>query len=167
MTQDAGDTQPRKHRNWLLVGFLVSLMLNMLLIGVMVGGKMRHWPGGWGGHRDGGPAAFMRGIPDERRKVLRESFEAGRKELREHRQIIQRLRQDARETMSKEPFDRAAARAALAQVGAARSDFHARASERFVEFLSGLSPEERRIFLSRHGKRKKHDRTRDDGEDAL
>lgn len=166
MTEDSVDTQPRKRRNWLLVGFIASLMLNMLLIGVMVGGKFRHWPGGWDGHR-GGPAAFMRGIPDERRKVLRETFDAGRKELRERREIVQRLRKDARETISKEPFDKAAAQAALAQVGAARSDLHARASERFIDFLSGLSADERRIFLSRHGKRKKHDRGGDDGDDAL
>lgn len=166
MTDEALDAQPRKKRNWLLAGLIASLMVNMLLIGFMVGGKMRHGPWGWDGHR-GGPSAFMRGIPEDRRKELREAFEAGRKDLRERREEVRRLRGQARETLAREPFDKAAAEAALGQVGAARSDLYARASERFIAFLSGLSAEERRVFLSRHGKHRRHDRGRDDGVDAF
>lgn len=155
---------PAKPRSWLRLALIGSLVANMLFVGLFAGAMLR--PGGWHGHKGHGPGAFMWQLPRERREAIRNQFLKDREELKGKRQRIGELREKARVLIAKEPFDAEAVKAAVAEIGAARAELHGLASERFVQLLSGMSAEERKLFLEhRRHLRKWRRRGAEDGGD--
>ncbi len=160
MSMDTAPEAPaRKSRRWLLVGFVASLVLNMLLIGIVAGARLHH---GGGLDSKGRHWEFMRSLPEARREELRKEMDALRAELRTKRENIRGLRQAARDLIAKEPFDRAAVTSAIAAVSKARAEARGVAAERFVDLLSRMTAEERQAFIKLRGDRK--GRHRDGGE---
>ena len=91
---------------WLAAGIVVSLGLNLLLIGWIAGGRM-HGPGfgfGWR-HMGGGPMAMMAGMPDELWPMLKEKFKEHRDEFESHRAEMDQARIAIADTLAAEPFD--------------------------------------------------------------
>lgn len=155
------DVQPGKARRWLLPALVVSLVLNMLLVGLIAGARLHH--GGWRGHGER-HFGFLKDLPEGRRAELAKEMETLRGELHEKREAVHELRRRARALIAKEPFDAAAVSAAIEQISAARGEANRHAAQRFVEVLSRMSPEERRRFVEWRERRGKHrgGRDRDD-----
>jgi uncharacterized membrane protein len=136
-----------KSRTVLLV---VSLALNLFLVGAIVGGlvigqRMRGPPPA----ARGGPAlwAAARTLPAEDRmayrEVLRGEGGSARRELRAAREA----RVEAWRTLADEPFNAATARRRLAEARALDAEARAALEDRIVDFAATLDAEERKRFV--------------------
>jgi uncharacterized membrane protein len=126
---------------------VVSLALNLFLIGTVVGGlvvgqrlrAMRPPP------ERGGPALWVaaRGLPPEHRDAYREVLRGEGGEVRLKLRAAREARTEAWKTLGQEPFDAEAVRqrlaAARAQDAAARKELE----DRLVAFAAGLPADER------------------------
>lgn len=148
---------------WAVAVLLGSLMLNMVFVGAAAGRLWSHYGFGWHAHqREGGMRAFLRALPDARRKELGKVLRYNRKAARAEREKVRSLRQVVRDAIVREPFDKAALEAALAEVNAARLGFRQRVALDLAQMVAQMTPEERKLFaekgLRRRGRRgKRHD----------
>ncbi len=130
---------------WPVVVLIVSLAVNLLLIGFLLGQS-----------RNDGPRLdptqmfprWARTLPEERREslrpVLREHFRNIRPQLRDMR----RHQRSLYEAIAAEPFDPETVREALEQMHQANSTLQTSTYDSFVDFLSRLTQEERRQFAT-------------------
>ena len=88
----------------LLAALIVSLCVNLLLAGVMIGGRWHH----------GGP--WWREIPDEVRPVMKQTFEANKAEFDARRDAVQQARQKVADVLKADPIDQAKLDQALAEL---------------------------------------------------
>ena len=151
---------------WLVIGLIVSLVLNLALVGFLVG-------------RASGPSPWQRSaldpvaglprllsfLPKERRRELLE--QQPRRQLRESLRDMRRAQHAIDEALVQEPFDAEALAAQLARYrqhfGASQTRSHAA----FVAIAANLTPEERQRFVKSlrrrgaHGARGKRERRED------
>lgn len=146
----SGAGQPEARRGWMRVALIVSVSLNLLVAGVVIGAVIGHDkrpPRPVVGDVSLGP--FTDALSKEDREALRRAAQAEGRNLRDMRR---RASSDMREVIAvleAEPFDKAKAGAVI---GAVRS----RAMERFaigerlmVERLAQMTPEARQAFAAR------------------
>jgi uncharacterized membrane protein len=146
---------------WAVAVLLGSLMLNMVFVGAAAGRLWSHYGFGWHAHqREGGMRAFLRALPDARREELGKVLRYyNREAARAEREKVRSLRQAVRDAIVREPFDKAALEAALAEVNAARLGFRQRVALDLGQMVAQMTPEERKLFaekgLRRRGRRGK------------
>lgn len=152
---------------WVTIALLASLMVNMVFVGVAAGRMWVHHHGdGWySRHKGGGMRGFLRELPEARRSELRDVMRANRAAAREEREKVGALRQAVREAIAREPFDRAALERALSEVNAARQNFRGRIASDFVELVSKMTPEERKLFAEKGLRRDRGGRRHRRGDD--
>lgn len=150
------ETQPRRFPFWLTLSVLGNLVLLGLLAGIFLKApKPMHARI----HED--RPAIMLSEEDRAavRQLMRESFEAGREAMEVRRTAERTLA----ETLRAEPYDEAAARAALASLREADRTARDIVADRMFDGLSDLSPDQRALVakimagnLDKRGKR--HDK---------
>ncbi len=139
-----------RSEKWLLAGLGLSLAVNGLLAAMLF-----FHPGH---HRDGrhGPdvrvGRMEQHLAPESRDVLREAVARNRDTLRQEFEAMRDARDDIADALEKEPFDRAALEAALAQVSKHQDTIQATIQHSFVEAASQL-PVEERVKLAKGGER--------------
>ena len=98
-----------KKRRWLVPTLVISLALNLLVVGIVIGaitsgGKHR------GGH-DGGPARgfigepFLRALPPEHRRALAEGLRENPVAMQETREALRERVQNLLTVLRSDPFD--------------------------------------------------------------
>jgi len=142
---------PRR-RGWGRIALIVSLALNLLFIGAAGGSMWARWAGYWGGPGGHNPFAgaihdLMRALPPERREAAREVLRRHRGEIWTARGEMRKARRDAARAMRQDPFDEAAFRAALAEMGKADVKLRESVGEIAVDLGKTLTLEERRELL--------------------
>ena len=113
----------------LLVALIVSVCLNLLLAGVMVGGRW-HGPGPW-----------WREIPDEARPIMKQVFDSHKVDFDARRDAVRQARQKVADVLKVDPIDEAkldAALAELTQQSQAMQDF---GNSVMIEVAKQLPPE--------------------------
>ena len=145
------DTPP-KTRLWIRITLFLSLALNVLVIGAIVGVALRG-----GEQRFRAPPQFLsaggpllNAIPnDERRALLRDLRDRVRDGqggvLRGRREAVGRLA----DVIAAEPFDRAALEAELQVQIDLGNSILTEAQAALVDWVEGLSPEEREAYAER------------------
>lgn len=132
---------------WLLI---VSLALNLLLVGALLGGMLldrgRRHGGGPEGVR-GGLTAFVSTLPADRREALWEATRKQWGELRQMRKEARKARQAVDEALAAEPFDKAKLIAAQAQVAESEARIHGPTRALFADIAASMTAAERRAFL--------------------
>ena len=142
------ETLPSR-RNWLRIGLMASLALNMLFIGAIAGKALRHGgPFGWR-HEGGLHGGILRHVEEPRRSELRRVLEGDRAEDERKRETVAKLRQGVRDLIVKDAFDAVAVESAVEGVMAARMQERQATVKRFIAALSRMTPDERRAFMSR------------------
>lgn len=150
------EAQPRRFPFWLTVSVLGNLVLVGLLAGIFL--KAPKPPRDF--HRTDRPQIVLSDEDrQEVRSLMRASFEAGREAMKLRREAERALA----DTLRAEPYDEAAARAALARLREADLAAREIISERLFQGLDELSPDQRALVAKimsgnsdRRGKR--HDR---------
>ena len=135
---------------WLVVALIVSVVVNLALVGFLIGvsGKPPAWrPGGF--DAAAGLGRLIRFLPEERRsEVLGPIGKDGlRREARGSFRTMRRAQHGIAEALAAEPFDPDKLDAALA---AFRDQFdlsQQRSHAAFVTIMEMLTPEERRRFV--------------------
>ena len=142
---------------WLIGGLAASVVLNLALIGFLIGTAFGPPP--WarrGFDPTDGLARLMFFLGEERRRAVLGDGRT-RREVGASLKDMRRAQRAVGEALTAEPFDRAALAAALAQF---RDHFGARQTlshAALVEIAERMTPEERRRFVKRRfaGKRSK------------
>ena len=159
---------PRTPR-WLWIALILSLALNLLIIG-MATAAMMHFR-----NTQGGPSArfahYVRQLPKDRRDTLAAVLDQQRAELRPMRRKAREDFRRARRVFAAAPLDADRLAEASRAAAKSRADLVTARGEWFTKFATLLSDKERRDFLewrqrSRHSRRRWHHRGRDHGPGA-
>jgi Spy/CpxP family protein refolding chaperone len=121
----------------LLVALIVSVCVNLLLAGVMVGGRWHH----------GGP--WWREIPEEARPIMKQAFESHKAEFDARRDAVRQARQKVADILKAEPIDQAALDQALVELSQASQSIQQLGNTMMVEVAKQLSPDLRAQMADR------------------
>ncbi len=113
----------------LLVALIVSVCLNLLLAGVMVGGRW-HGPGPW-----------WRDVPEEARPIMKQAFEANKAEFDARRDAVRQAREKVADILKADPIDQAALDQALADLSQKSQAIRELGNTMMVDVAKQLSPE--------------------------
>ena len=113
----------------LLAALIVSVCVNLLLAGLMIGGRW-HGPGPW-----------WKDVPEEARPVMKQAFEAHKAEFDARRDAAQQARQKVAEILKADPIDQAALDQALADLSQKSQAIRELGNTMMVEVAKQLSPE--------------------------
>jgi uncharacterized membrane protein len=137
---------PGRRRRWLGLALVLSLAVNLFLVGILAGGWLARGPAA-GFDPAAGPASIphmIRALPPTARDAALERFAERRRALRGQMTALRRARQSVYEALTAEAFDRAALEAALGdlreQVAALQAGLH----EAIVAVAERLEAEDRR-----------------------
>jgi uncharacterized membrane protein len=128
--------------------FIVSLVLNVFLIGAVTGGAYRWARGGPASvatepSQSQGLRAAAAELPEDRQKQLRETLQRTRQMNRPLILGARAGRLDVLQALQAQPFDPAALDAALARTRLADSALRSQLEQSIVQFASTLTPAER------------------------
>jgi Spy/CpxP family protein refolding chaperone len=113
----------------LLTALIVSVCVNLLLAGLMIGGRW-HGLGPW-----------WKDVPEEARPVMKQAFDAHKAEFDARRDAVQQARQKVAEILKADPIDQAALDQALADLSQKSQAIRELGNSMMVEVAKQLSPE--------------------------
>ena len=113
----------------LLAALIVSVCVNLLLGGVMIGGRLHH-DGPW-----------WRNVPEEARPVMRQTFESHKAEFDARRDAARQARQKVADILKADPIDQAALDQALAELSQQSQSIMQLGNTMMVEVAKQLSPD--------------------------
>ncbi|MEL6724866.1 MAG: periplasmic heavy metal sensor [Pseudomonadota bacterium] len=148
---------------------IVSLLVNALLIGLLIGGGL--------GQRKGGPSpggagatderALIRSIdqalPNQERQAVRQAFRRAFADTRQDRERVRDARRSLGRLLGADPYDADAVEAGFRELREADAAMRARMHQALAEQLGALSVEQRRAIL-RDASKNDGRRFRGDGE---
>ena len=148
---ETGASAPARRQNprWLWGGLLVSLALNLLLIGLIAGGAWRRFRVDDFSSGTAQAARFVHRLPSERREQIRSAVREQLDRLRELRRAARVVRDGATKALAAEPFDLAAYTAAQDRLVAADAEIRAQGAKILTATANLLSTEERRALAQR------------------
>ena len=145
-------TLSRSGTRWLIGVAVVSLCVNLFLVGSMAG----HWfPRGHGGP-DGprrGIEALIAGVPEDLRPMVREKFDAAKPQFQAQREKIGAARNKLATAAEADPFDPAAFDQAFAEFQQAMGGMGAIAHQTIREILPQVPAEQRKQLVEKWSKR--------------
>lgn len=128
------------------LAFLTSLVLNLLLLGVILG-RVPHEFDSRPTRRERMEEA-LKELPDAAQARLREKFDQIRATGDPLRDQIDTARNEALRLMSAEPFDETAYDRQVNKIDHLREEMFNRMSQAIKQTIEELSPEERRMFAN-------------------
>ncbi|HEY4163736.1 MAG TPA: periplasmic heavy metal sensor [Dongiaceae bacterium] len=140
---------------WLIGGAIVSLCLNLFLVGLLAG----HWiygphPGARGASsRGGGPEAMIMGVPPDLRPLIKEKFDAARPQFQAARDQVRAARDKVAAAASADPFDPAAFDQAFTGLQQAMDGVQKIAHETISAILPQIPAKERKDLVDKWAKR--------------
>jgi len=138
----------RKLPIWLIL----SLLVNALLIGVMIGGGLGNRKGDQPrGPRGGGEQALIRSIdraiPDAERRQMRQALRQAYHKSGPEREAVQAARQALSESLGAEPYDVAKTKQAFEALRVADVRMKARIQDLVAEQVGALTLEQRKAII--------------------
>ena len=143
---------------WLIGVAVVSLCVNLFLVGLMAGNWMygprfaHGGPGGPDGPRHG-VDAMIAGLPEDLRPLIKQKFEAAKPQFQAQREKIHAARDKVAAAAQADPFDPAAFDAAFTELQDAFDGMGAAAHQTVREILPQISAEQRKQLVSTWSKR--------------
>ena len=135
--------------NWTRTLLVVSLGLNLLVVGMVIGSAFSH---GKADRRDpffgGGMRPYVASLPESQREHVRDRLLHNRDAAREARQELRRSAQGVRDAITAEPFDADALNAAFAAQRSVYNGIASTGHHALVEILAGMTEAERAHFIA-------------------
>ncbi|MEQ1652113.1 MAG: periplasmic heavy metal sensor [Hyphomicrobium sp.] len=156
MTTETGAVAQDRSR-WLKIGLIASLALNLLFIGGFARAFWHHGPGP-GGHfgKDAGLMGFVRELPGDRQKLVRDDIAAARETIRPLRRAVREAWSEANTALTAEPFNKDTYKAAVDKLTEAEARMKAATATALADTAAKLTAEERRSLQGWREKRKPH-----------
>ena len=146
----AEDQGMKRKWNWTRTLLVVSLGINLLVAGMVVGAAFSH---GKSDRRDpffgGGMRPYVASLPESQREHVRDRLLHNREAAREARQELRRSAQGVRDAITAKPFDADALNSAFSAQRSVYDGIAASGHHALVEILSGMTDEERAQFIAR------------------
>lgn len=137
---------PKPKRRWMPIVLVVSLALNLLIVGMAAGTALRLKDGDRAKAPPGFASALYRALPKEDRKAMREELSGLHKKGSKHRkQDFQALSQALRAV----PFDPAAVENLLQQQVQSMADLQAALQTQWLTRVTEMSDQERQAYADR------------------
>ena len=140
---------------WLVGGAVVSLCVNLFLIGLMAGhwiyGPPRFGPGGGPGRP--GMEAMINGLPEDVRPVFKQEFGAAKPQFDAARDQIKAARAKVEQAAEADPFDPAAFDQAFGELQTAMDGIQKVAHETISKILPQLPARQRHDLVEQWSKR--------------
>jgi uncharacterized membrane protein len=141
---------------WLIGVAVVSLCINLFLVGLMAG----HWIYGPGMFGHGGPdgprrgiEAMISGVPEGLRPMIKEKFDAAKPQFQAQREKIRTARDKLAAAATADPFDPAAFDQAFGDFQQAMDGMGAIAHQTIREILPQIPAEQRKQLVDKWSKR--------------
>jgi uncharacterized membrane protein len=132
-------------QKWILAALIVSLCVNLFLVGGMAGGLFHK---SWRKGDDRLPAFVMMTAPDDLKPVIREYLEKSNPEAEAESAALKEEMRAKRlriaDALAAEPFDRARLEAELLEMRNTIGEMRSRTHRRIAEIAAELTPEQRR-----------------------
>ena len=113
----------------LLVALIVSVCVNLLLAGLMIGGRW-HSPGPW-----------WKDVPAQAQPIMKQVFDSHKAEFDAHRDAVRAARQKVANILKADPIDQAALDQAMAELSQQSQSIRQLGNAMMVEVAKQLSPE--------------------------
>jgi uncharacterized membrane protein len=157
-------------RKWLVAIVVISIALNLLLVGFYVGRQPLSGRTNMGIDATMGLQRMLQGLPDDRRRALLQDVDVSRREITSRHRALQKVQVDIERVMATEPFD-------AERLAQALENFRRRFDENqednhrlLVQLFEQMNPDERstvRNALRRPRTRPDQGRPRELGPDRL
>lgn len=154
-------TETLKKRRWLVPVLVISLAMNVLVAGVVIGAVVS----GGGKHRgtnDGGPARgfigepFLRALPQDHRRALAQGLRENPREIQETREALRERVQNLLAVLRTDPFDAETAARLLSEQRALVVDRQKHGETLLLDRLSSMTAEERADYADKLENALKH-----------
>ena len=113
----------------LVVALIVSVCVNLLLAGLMIGGRWHP------------RAPWWEEVPEQARPIMKQAFESHKAEFDARRDAVQQARQKVADILKADPIDQAALDQALAELSQKSQAIRELGNTMMVEVAKQLSPE--------------------------
>ena len=148
---DAGAPRPEPARRvprWTLVALIVSLALNLVVVGSVAGAvwRFRGPPHAAASSLIPNLLGYASTLPTQRRKELWDRTAAERRHIRPFRREVRAAREETVKALVAEPFDRQLFIAAQSRQAEAEGRARQAVQDLYVKIADALTPEERRAF---------------------
>ena len=134
---------------WISIGLIVSLIVNLLLVGFIVG-RASQAPFAMGPDPTMAFPRFARDLPEDRRQAIRPHVRKHLTAMRPNRQALHQARVQINQAIVAEPYEPEALAQALANMHQVQIQLSQSTQLSFVQFVSALTPAERSKFVQRN-----------------
>lgn len=146
----AEDQDMKRKWNWTKTLLVVSLSLNLLVAGMVIGSAFGHRKGDrpdpfFGG----GMRPYVASLPESQRENVRDRLLHNRDAAREAREELRRSAQGVRDAITAEPFDADKLNAAFAAQRSVYDGIAASGHHALVKILAGMTDSERAQFIAK------------------
>jgi uncharacterized membrane protein len=150
---DAGTPMTRSVRTaprWMQVALLLSLAVNLVIVGLVAGAVWRFRPPP---HLTGSVVipnllGYASTLPAQRRKALWDATAEERSHVRPYRREVRAAREETIKALTAEPFDRERFKAAQSRQAETENRARQAVQDLYVKIADGLTAEERHAFPS-------------------
>lgn len=147
---DAGTpkaSSARRAPRWMQVALVLSLALNLVIIGSVAGAVWRfRKPPPWASAVTPNLLGYASSLPAQRRKQMWDATTQERSHIRPFRREVRAARDETVKTLTAEPYDRQKFLAAQARQAEAESRARQAVQDLYVKIADSLTPEERHAF---------------------
>ncbi len=149
---------------WVKPALLVSVAINLLIVGVIAGFIIRHYKNSshsYGAYRGKSVLGFARTLPAQRRQALRPLFDNAGRTLQPLRRQVTQARRAVRQAVLAQPFDIKAYETAVAKRLDALIGLRKTQNSLFAQLNANFTASERKAYVDWHRQRqmnRKHGR---------
>jgi uncharacterized membrane protein len=145
---DPGTLEPKRRApRWMLAALLVSLALNLIIVGSVAGAVWRfRTPPTWASAVTPNLLGYASTLPNERRKQLWDQTAEERGHIRPFRREVRAARGETIKALIAEPFDKQHFITAQARQAEAENRARQAVQDLYIKIADSLTPEERRAF---------------------
>jgi uncharacterized membrane protein len=151
VTQADGGAEARGGRRWITIALVISLAVNLLVLGLAAGAGWKNWHGGRRHAFSQGMERLLDKMPPERREPLQALFDRYKTEVRPMWRQVRDARRDVIESMRAEPYDENKVRESVAALHTRQAKARDEFTDVILQVMSKLSDEERSDLLSGFG----------------
>ncbi len=146
----AKDQDMKRNWNWTKTLLVVSLGVNLLVAGMVVGSAFGHRKGDRSDpFFGGGMRPYVASLPQGQREYVRDRLLANRETARAARQELRKSAQDVRDAITVEPFNADALNTAFTAQRSVYDAIAAKGHHALVEILANMSKDERAQFIAK------------------
>lgn len=156
MTTEAVLPAPARERRaprWMWIALVLSVALNLLVIGAVASATWHLRSGGFGPHAR--IERFLATLPQERAEALRATVNRSQEIIRPLRSEVREARKDLARVFTTEPVDKEALSATLARLTDAEMKIRQAYAQLTTELAASMTAEERQALAEWHEQRRR------------